>query len=132
MGEQVIPTSVGPDAHMIYRQSQVAFILAASDDRLDVPKTIEIFGHPSGGYHLSDGTISARFRPIGDSIGVFKYQDLYYFDTFFSSWGDFANKRANTPEITNTLGVFLRQYGKTRQICEYHMAESVTSNRKNR
>lgn len=122
------------------RVPQVAFILAQSNDRLDVPiniaRTNEIFGHPSGGYHYPGQSFpDIRFRPMGPTIGIFKYQDLYYFDTFLfnhpvGSWGFLTNKREYNPKRANTLAVFLRQHGKTRQICEYHMTESITSNSK--
>lgn len=117
-----VVASLGPDAQLYDRQSQVVFVLAPSNDRLDIPKTRTIFGHPSGGYRLPDGTLSTKFRPIGETIGIFEYQDHYYFDTFFdNTWGDFHNKRVGDPKLANTLGVFLRQHSETKQICEYHM-----------
>lgn len=118
------------------RQPQVAFILAASSDRLDVPNTIAIFGHPSRGYRLPDGTFSAQFRPIGPDISIFRYRDSYYFDTFLfdrplESWGRIDTK-AFDPKQANTLGVFLRRQGVTKLICEYRMTELATSNRTRR
>ena len=65
-----------------------------------------------------------KFRPIGPSIGIFKYGNYYYFDTFFDSWGDCQNRRPRYKHIDDTLGVFLRQNGKTRQVCEYRMFEA--------
>jgi hypothetical protein len=117
-----------PRGDRLNYSAQVAFVLAASNDRLDIPKTMAIFGHPSGSYRLPDGTIAKMFRPVGMSIGIFRYQALYYFDTFFNSWGDFENQRAESPDMASTLGVFFRQNGKTRQVCEYHMQESIASN----
>lgn len=55
------------------------------------------------------------FLPIGSNIGLFKYRDFYYFDTFFDSWGAFQNRRRKYKHIDDTLRVFLRKDGKTRQ-----------------
>jgi hypothetical protein len=113
------------------RQSQIAYVLTTNNERIDVFKTITIFGHPSGGYRIPDesgrGTPISAFRPVGREIGIFKYQDRYYFDTFFDSWGDFQNQRGKSADIFNTLAVFLRQGGKTQQVCEYLMTESDKS-----
>lgn len=65
-------------------------------------------------------------------MGIFKYQDLYYFDTFFDGWGDFEGKRRTegtrnkSREIANTLGVFLHKSGKTKRVCEYLMTDNET------
>jgi hypothetical protein len=113
------------------RQTQIAYILNTNDERIEVFKTITISGHPSGGYRIPDktgrGTVTSHFRPVGPSISIFKYQELYYFDTFFDSWGNFQNQRGKSADIFNTLAVFLRQAGKTQQICEYLMTESDKS-----
>ena len=110
------------------RQTQIAYFLNANNGRIDVFKTITVFGHPSGGYRIPDktgqGTVTSHFRPVGPSISIFKYQELYYFDTFFDSWGDLQNRRGKSADIFNTLAVFLRQAGKTQQICEYLMTET--------
>lgn len=113
------------------RQPQIAFVISGNNDRLDVLKTEQIFAHPNGGYRLYNKVeqkwvVGSRFRPIGNSIGIFKYQDLYYFDTFFDSWGDFDGNRQKDINIGNTLGVFLRKDGKTRQVCEYLMKDDQT------
>lgn len=119
------------------RQPQVAFVVTGNNDRLDVTRTEKIFAHPKGGYPIKmDGqwTVSNHFRPIGRSMGIFKYQDTYYFDTFFDGWGDFEDKRRTVytrhknKEIVNTLAVFLHQDGKTKQVCEYLMTDNGTQN----
>lgn len=115
-----------PDAPPL-RQPQLAFAVTANGTRLDVSNTEKIFGHPLGGYPIFMGgkwTVSDNFRPIGTSIGIFEYGGLYYFDTFFDGWGDFAGKRRKAATIENTLGVFLNKDGKTRQVCEYRMRAS--------
>jgi hypothetical protein len=125
----------GPEEVKLH-QAQIAYLLTRSNDRIDVFNTMTIFGHPSGSYVLSTkggrGTPSSRFRPIGPSIGIFKYEDLYYFDTFFDSSGDFENKRKKQVGLNNTLAVFLRNERKTQQLCEYQMTEiDNTTKRKN-
>ena len=118
----------------LLRQPQVAFVITSSNDRLDVSKTVNIFGHPSGGYRLDDGSLASKFRPIGRAVGIFNYQNIYYFDTFFDGWGDFENKRqtvytqSKNMQIANTLAVFLHKDGKTRPVCEYLMTDNETQN----
>jgi hypothetical protein len=118
------------------RQTQIAYVLKANNKYIDVFKTMTIFGHPSGGYRIPDesgrGTPTSSFRPVGPSISIFKYQGLYYFDTFFDSWGDFQNQRREYADIFNTLAVFLRQAGKTQQICEYLMTETHNTNERDK
>jgi hypothetical protein len=55
---------------------------------------------------------------IGPQIGIFEYHGVYYFDTFFDEISDFDNKRAEDPHLIDTLGVFLRSGGTTKQVCE--------------
>lgn len=109
------------------RKPTLAYILAAGNDRLDISKTKAIFGHPSGGYRRPDGTTAPWFRPIGPTIGIFKYADFYYFDSFLydgdlAEWGR-IDRGDYHPKLANNLGVFFRQHGKTQQVCEYHMTE---------
>ncbi|HVK54291.1 MAG TPA: hypothetical protein VM532_04590 [Burkholderiales bacterium] len=116
----------------LLRQAQLPYVLTRDNEHIDVFKTMTIFGHPSGGYRFSiqDGRkiLAEKFRPIGLTMGIFKYQDLYYFDTFFDQWGDFQDQRGKQADIHNTLAVFLRKEGKTQQICEYQMTgiENIT------
>jgi uncharacterized protein YecT (DUF1311 family) len=106
--------TVGP------RQPQLAFVLSKDGNRIDIPKTKNIFGKP-GGYRLPGGEMLMGFRPIGgESIGIFEYQGDYYFDTFFEPWGDQLNNQ-RAEKLVNTLGVFFNKEGKTKQICEYRM-----------
>ena len=104
-----------------YDQPQVAFVVDRSGNRLSVSETKAIFGHP-GTYRLPNGKALPQFQPIGMSIGIFEYRDLYYSDTFFGRWFATSDQRfLSYPAPTHTLGVFLRQHGKTRQLCQYHM-----------
>lgn len=116
----------------LMRQPQVVFVVTGNDDRLDVAKTEKIFGHPVGGYPLYDKRIkrwemSEDFRPVGENISIFKFQDSYYFETLFSSWGDFEGKRRKDKNIGNTLAVFQHKDNKTKQVCEYLMTEKTQS-----
>lgn len=105
------------------RSVQVAFFADLKNERIDTTKTKLVFKHPSGGYKLPNGKMSRRFRPIGKSIGIFKYQNRYYFDTFFDGWGDLDNRRASQSDISNILAVLLHRDGKTQQICEFRMTD---------
>jgi hypothetical protein len=91
--------------------------------RIDTAKTEKIFGHPSGGYKIHEGTgaetVVQVFRPVGTALGIFKYDGVYYFDTFFDPWGDFRGLRRTYPWINSTLGVFIRDRSETRQVCEF-------------
>jgi len=104
-------------------QNQIAYIVDFDATRIDEKRTREVFGHPAGGYSIVvDGKQKRTlpgFRPIGLKMGIFKYDGLYYFDTFFDSSGDFQGRRQKDPRIGSTLGVFLRKDGVTKQVCEY-------------
>ena len=106
-----------------WRQTQIAYVVTPDLARIDEAKTREIFGFPRGAYPIIQNGkttgFTKAFRPIGRTIGIFEYDSHYYFDTFFDSYGDFQGKRQNAPDIANTLGVFLRRGGVTKQICEY-------------
>jgi len=103
-------------------QNQLAYIVDFSAMRIDERRTKEIFGHPAGKYSITvDGKLVdlPGFLPVGLRIGIFKYRGLYYFDTFFDSYGDFQGLRQRDARIGSTLGVFLRSKGTTKQVCEY-------------
>ena len=107
-----------------------AYILANGNDLLDIPKTRAIFGHPSGGYpfRLYNGSPDPEFRQIGATIGIFKYEDLYYIDSYLynhplNTWGFLTGGSPYKPDRANTLAVFLRQHGRTQRVCEYRMTE---------
>ena len=107
-------------------RTQLMFYVNDDGTRLDVAKTEQVFAHPEGGYFFerSGKIVKARsYRPIGPLMDIFQYDSEYYFDTFFDDWGDYEGERVKVsdPPIWNTLGVFLRKNGKTKQICEYQM-----------
>jgi hypothetical protein len=116
-------------ADYVTPQVQIAYSIDLEKLRVDEARTRELFGHPKGVYpDIRKGKqmgIFPGFRPVGKSIGIFQYRDRYYFDTFFDSWGDFEGRRRQDKHIDQALGVFLRQGGKTRQVCEYRWTNPV-------
>lgn len=100
-------------------------------------RTREWIGHPQDGYPIikngkPTGSLSGAFRPIGSKMGIFDYQGTFYFDTFFSEWGDFEGKRgvdsgasnkSTKHKLEDTLGVFERRNGITKQVCEFRWNE---------
>ena len=114
------------------RVPQVAFILTRSSNPLnasiDIAKTKAVFGYPEGYQHPGQPFPDRRFRPLGPTIGIFKYRNLYYIDTFLFDhpihWWGFLTHSPYNPQRANTLAVFLRRNGHTKQMCEYRMNEA--------
>jgi hypothetical protein len=117
-----------------HRVHGLSILLVESTDKVlvDEVKTKRIFGHPwtkreGGTGERNDGSIRPSYHPIGNSMGVFKYHNLIYFDTFFDAQdeGDFEHVRPwYRPGLNRVLGVFLHQKGVTHQVCEYIPASS--------
>jgi hypothetical protein len=107
------------------RYRQLAFVLEKGDQDIDDARTLSVFGHPTGGRPRPDPDAGSpkdtQFLAIGSSLGIFKYRDQTYFDTFFDGggWPDFAGERADLPSLMNHLAVFAHHDGVTRQVCEY-------------
>lgn len=98
----------------------IVLVLATDSRSIDEIKTKQLIGHPIGGYPKPDNKgFYEKFRPINNYMGVFRYKNITYFDTFFDSWGDYVGKRRNDPNIARMLGVFKREKGQTKQVCEY-------------
>lgn len=111
-----------PDAVGL-RQVQIAYILTPDKSAVDDKETRRVFGRPATAYEIANPSATPYpFRPIGRSIGIFKYRDTYCFDTFFDGTGDFHDQRKEDPRISNTLGVFEHHGGITNQVCELRMA----------
>jgi len=111
---------------------QMAFFVDSSLTRIDVFNTVKVFGHPLGSYSIYDGVkkqwvVTNDFWSVGDTIGIFEYDGIYYFDTFLSPKGDFKGARQNDPKISSTLGVFVHQGGETKQACEYYWENNPNS-----
>jgi hypothetical protein len=78
---------------------------------------------PIQGFH-GPITFLKSLRLLGNSYSVFRYRDLYYFETFYdhdSELGDFHNQRKGSRILQDTLVVFLRHDHKAVPVCEYHM-----------
>ena len=102
------------------RGSTIVLVLAEDSRSIDETVTKKLIGHPLGGYPEPDGKVFYdKYRPVGECMGLFRYKGVTYFDTFFDPWGDFEGKRKDKPNITETLGVFKREKGQTKQACEY-------------
>jgi hypothetical protein len=101
--------------------STYAFILDGELKAIDELRTRRVFGHPFNEWPR--GRQNARFRFIGGSFGVFRYEATTYFDTFLSNWSDFKNERVDDSALLTTLGVFMHREGVTRQVCEIRWRE---------
>jgi hypothetical protein len=98
--------------------NQRAFVLTADGRAIDEAQTRLIFGAAAG---LARGGLPAQlpggsdtggaepFRPLADSIGIFKYEGRYYIETE----GRPKSKDTALPPVR----VLLRQQGSTRQVC---------------
>jgi hypothetical protein len=109
------------------RVEQYAYVLTEDGSAVDVEKTIASFGHPHRVDRYKDPVTgkmiqSERFVPIGPYIGIFEYEHLYYFDTFYTSdYGDLEGNRKDQRKLEETLAVFLRQKNVTKSVCEYKL-----------
>jgi hypothetical protein len=120
----------GGAAHEGDDPDQIPFIVSSSGEGLDQSETTAVFGHPHNSMHLRvlapSGAVREfdwrYYRPMGASYGIFEYRNVFYFDTFFNSadgLGDFHDARRHDTNLPYALGVFVREKGATRQICEY-------------
>jgi hypothetical protein len=103
------------------RGSQLLFVLKRNGAEIDDRRTKELFWHP-----LEPNIAGLKARQVGSSMSVFRYRNQYYWDTFFdgNGWPDFDGKRKKDKSLPAHLAVFLRQQGRTRQMCEYVYDES--------
>lgn len=109
----------------VMSDTQMSFIVDTSISRVDAFNTSKVFGHPLDYYSLYNSAtqtwvLANDFWPIGEAIGIFKFEGKYYFDTFLSLRGDFKGARQNDPKINSSLGVFIHQNDETKQVCEYY------------
>jgi len=110
-----------------YRPRQLPFVLQSNFEHIDEVKTAAVFsGHGRPSWVADKPWVPQNsnfpFRPLGRSIGIFEYRGTIYFDTFFDLSGDSEGARVNERKMENTLGVFVRERGSTRQVCELEMA----------
>jgi hypothetical protein len=117
------------DQTVTERALQIAFVPTADGRNIDIEKTRSLFGDPRGGYYDPVATavgvhklVSPMFRPLGTSLGIFRYRDLNYLDTFLEPIdGDLQGKRTDQRSLENVLAVVLRRGGQWEESCEYQM-----------
>jgi hypothetical protein len=131
-------TSNSTNEEYLVRQVQQPLVLTVDGKQIDEQRTRQLFAAPGLGGRPAGASAAEDSASLGYNFSIFKYKDRYYFDVFrhdpFDAYGDFLGRRAvnhifvdryrkakDDPAIANTLGVFLREHGKTRQVCEYHM-----------
>jgi hypothetical protein len=109
------------------RSPQLAFILNKSNGQVDEIASKRVFWRanpPVVDYTVDDKRHEKSIdMPIGQHMSVFKFRNLYYFDTFYDDdgWGDYENKRRRTKGLEKILAVFLNQNGKTHEMCEIRL-----------
>ena len=83
---------------------QLAFILAADGLHIDEDRTRAVFGQQGKTSRLSKG-----FRPTAASVGVFKFDGLYYIDA--------EDKPPGKDADLAPVKVLLREGGRTNEVC---------------
>jgi hypothetical protein len=103
------------------RQQQLIFLVDFASSRVYEDRTREIFQHPK--FKKRD-----EFDPytaIGNQLSILRFHGKYYFDAFFDPHqGDFDGNRKGIAAVRDTLGLFERSDGKTRQVCEFQWNNS--------
>jgi hypothetical protein len=82
--------------------------------RLDEEGTRRVFGH----LHEWPAAHTNPFRYVGTQLGMFAFRGHTYFDSFFTTLGNFEGTRTDSASLRNTLGVFIREKNKTQEVCE--------------
>lgn len=109
------------------RTPQLAFIVSASQSEVDEAATRRVFwrAKPAILSYTVDGKLHHQSidLPVGWNMSIFKFEGLYYFDTFYNDdgWGDYQNKRRKDKALARTLAVFLHRNGETREMCELRL-----------
>ena len=94
-------------------EPQQGIYLAPSDDKIDARMTKDVFFNIT----TIDGQSLHRNLPFGLSVGVFRYHEKYYWDTFLPS----SKNRSEAKSKIGNLGVFEYDGRSSSQICEYSM-----------
>jgi hypothetical protein len=122
----------GPAQTLIrVEREQLAYVIRGDGKTIDETRTRELFGNRWGGKFVmgdaSSVVLDPGFAPLANDLGFFEYNGLIYMEGFFSpTYGDFEGKRRSDESLRSALGVFLREKGRTRQVCEYQVAEQHT------
>jgi hypothetical protein len=90
---------------MKLRQPQIAYVLSTNNERIDVFKTMTIFGYPSGGIvfliRLGRGLSPVTSVQSGHPQASSNIRSSTPWTHFFDSWGDFQNQRRKAADIFN-------------------------------
>jgi hypothetical protein len=109
----------------IQSAQQLAFVLTKDNEHIDSARTSQLFGRAPG-KAMWDGIPQNFFPAIGEEQGFFEYQGLTYMETFYDrKHGDIRGERKDTESMADTLAVFLRRHGETRQVCEIQMTQNL-------
>jgi hypothetical protein len=106
-----------------YQPPQVGFVLTPDSRQVDESKTIEIFGPPEGDIAPFRFTSNGRFAPLGWTEGIIEFDGRYYVESIVNLRNSARESHRKDGPSIFTLAVFLKQNGKTRQMCEYHVDE---------
>jgi hypothetical protein len=93
-----------------------AYIMDRDYKLVDDARTRRVFGHPIPQW--PKGLESDRFRYVGNTLGIFVFEDKTYFYSLLDSAADFAGKQVGDASLAKTIGVFLNERGNTRSVCE--------------
>jgi len=103
-------------------------LLLDSEGSFDHERTKLIFQHPAGptwAYTDQNGETqeltSPPYRTLGYGYGIFKHENVFYYDTFYAPTGDFYNKRVGDRDIHNLLAVLKRDKNRTELVCEIRL-----------
>ena len=106
-----------------YRAGQLAFVLNADGQSIDVAQTRRLFADPHG--QVIDERLGQRlFIPLAATESVLKFRDRYYIAGFLGRDGpDLEGSRPEAQALESHLAVFVRQHDKTAKVCEYRMTQ---------
>jgi len=111
--------------NVVHQTPQIAYILTADGASIDQNRTQEIFGDPIGGYQIpaarylnaehkwvmSEPKFVKGFRPLGTSFGIYRYRNVFYFDTLSGNYN---------------FSLFIHKDKKTQEICRVFMNDVVS------
>lgn len=90
---------------------QFPLIFSSGYKTVDTARTLEVFADPARSSH------EIPMTPYGDSVEIFEYDGKYYFDTTKPTDGA-------SVIYENDIYVYLREQGKTHQVCKYENLQS--------
>jgi len=59
-----------------------------------------------------------KYKPMGTTVGIFKFRGRYYFDSFYKWGAAHAKNRSEVRGTVQRLSVYFRQNDVTKQVCE--------------